>query len=654
MAAIGLAASIIASVKNATKDIAKVLDHLKEVEDSLTKLRDLVNQAEMLEKPLKSWPTLVALSSPNGALQQCNLAMMALYANLTPVEGRRMEIIELICWPVKKNKVEQCLKDIVTQKNVFIESLNVEHIGQSLKTGHVVSQMAKVQSDESRRKIIKWLFVTDPDTNQKAARKLHEDETSEWFTEGRDYLRWKEEPNTFLWLYGLPGCGKTILCSEIIEQTRQFCSDRPTDRALAYFYFSFRDTDKQMTTNLLRSLLSQLLQQSESTSNLVRILYDSYSHTQPPTDQLLSSIKSMIDSHRNRNVFIIIDALDECPNEGGERGDLCDCLITIKEWAASNLHVLVTSRSLVELTDSLDALCTIASISIEGAAVESDIRKFIRTQLSNDRKLQKWPTEIQGEIEKALTHGAQGMFLWVACQLNSLRKCVTASDVDKVLKSLPKTLDNTYERILMSIDTEHIQIAHIALRWISHAHRPVTIEELAEAVIIDLTACPSVNPRNRIPEPSWLMEILTGLVTISRRKRDWTRDNWMVYTPNYIHCVEIAHYSVTEYLNSSRILNTPAYMFYISNESAAEDIVQKCLCYITCYSVSNRKKESQQDLKEFPLLQYASHFWHKQLLANEDAITSQTKGLVFDFLASKTSLSSWLLVYVRPASRDGT
>lgn len=144
MAAIGLAASIIAviqittsvatqaykygrSVKNATSDIGKVLDHLKEVEDSLTKLRDLVNQGEMLEKPLKSWPTLVALSSSDGALQQCNLAMMALYANLTLVEGP-MKIIERARWPVKRKKVEQCLKDIVAQKNIFIESLNVEHM----------------------------------------------------------------------------------------------------------------------------------------------------------------------------------------------------------------------------------------------------------------------------------------------------------------------------------------------------------------------------------------------------------------------------------------------------------------------------------------------------------------------------------------------
>lgn len=164
-----------------------------------------------------------------------------------------------------------------------------------------------------------------------------------------------------------------------------------------------------MTTNLLRSLLLQLLESSDSISSSVRNLYDSYSHTQPPTDQLLSSIRSVIDSHRNKNVFIIIDALDECPSEGGERSDLCDSLRAMKEWAASNLHVLVTSRSLIELTNSLDALCTIDSISIEGAVVESDIRKLIRTQLSNDRKLQKWPTEIQGEIENALSCGAQGM-----------------------------------------------------------------------------------------------------------------------------------------------------------------------------------------------------------------------------------------------------
>jgi hypothetical protein len=81
----------------------------------------------MLEKPLKSWPTLVALSSPDGALQQCNLAMMALYANLALVEGP-MKIIERARWPVKRKKVEQCLKDIVAHKNTFIESLNVEHM----------------------------------------------------------------------------------------------------------------------------------------------------------------------------------------------------------------------------------------------------------------------------------------------------------------------------------------------------------------------------------------------------------------------------------------------------------------------------------------------------------------------------------------------
>jgi hypothetical protein len=62
-----------------------------------------------------------------------------------------------------------------------------------------------------RNKIIKWLSPTDPRTNQEAARKKHEIHTGKWFTEGLAYTAWLEQPNSFLWLHGIPGCGKTIL-----------------------------------------------------------------------------------------------------------------------------------------------------------------------------------------------------------------------------------------------------------------------------------------------------------------------------------------------------------------------------------------------------------------------------------------------------------
>jgi ankyrin repeat domain-containing protein 50 len=176
---------------------------------------------------------------------------------------------------------------------------------------------------------------------------------------------------------------------------------------LVYFYFSFQDTEKQKVANLLRSILSQLVRQTEYIPDPVVILYDNYLHSEPPKDRLLSAIKSMINGHKK--TFIVIDALDECPDENGERSDLCNILREIKEWAASNLHVLVTSRRKGDLVESLDPLCTIDPISIQGADVQSDIRKFIRSQLSKNRRLSIWPADVRDEIERTLVQGANGM-----------------------------------------------------------------------------------------------------------------------------------------------------------------------------------------------------------------------------------------------------
>ncbi len=117
-------------------------------------------------------------------------------------------------------------------------------------------------------------------------------------------------------------------------------------------------------------------------------------------------------------------------------------------------------------------------------------------------------------------------FRWVDLQLDSLKKCLTYSDVKKALTSLPKTLSESYERILLAIDEEHRRKALVALQWISHCCQPITIEELAEAVIIDPSATQSFNPHDRIPKPSWLLEILSGLVVVTKTNRRLTGTIW--------------------------------------------------------------------------------------------------------------------------------
>jgi len=65
-----------------------------------------------------------------------------------------------------------------------------------------------------------------------------------WFLESEQYAKWKASPSSFLWLHGIPGCGKTILSSTVIEDILQHCTNDP-GKAAAYFYFDFKDPQKQ-------------------------------------------------------------------------------------------------------------------------------------------------------------------------------------------------------------------------------------------------------------------------------------------------------------------------------------------------------------------------------------------------------------------------
>ena len=73
----------------------------------------------------------------------------------------------------------------------------------------------------------------------------------------------------------------------------------------------------------------------------MKALYENYQHNQPPTDQLMSAVKSMISDAGE--VYILMDALDECPEKNGERSELCPMLQDILEWKKQNVHILAVS-----------------------------------------------------------------------------------------------------------------------------------------------------------------------------------------------------------------------------------------------------------------------------------------------------------------------
>jgi hypothetical protein len=100
------------------------------------------------------------------------------------------------------------------------------------------------------------------------------------------------------------------------------------------------------------------------------------------------------------------------------------------------------------------------------------------------------------------------------CQFHSLSRCLSPTDVRTTLSSLPRTLDETYERILVNIPIDYQSKALTALQWIIYSVKELRLDQVSDAIIINPKADPPFSLANRPPEPRWILETLPGLVTI--------------------------------------------------------------------------------------------------------------------------------------------
>ncbi len=232
-------------------------------------------------------------------------------------------------------------------------------------------------------------------------------------------------------------------------------------------------------------------------------------------------------------------------------------------------------------------------------------------------------------------------FRWVECQIDSLKKCLTENDIRTALKSLPKTLDETYQRILMSLEEEHRSMAKRALSWLAYAIQPLSIEELATAACIapEENATP-FDPTHQIMEAKWLIDILSSMVIVTPKEKpnDWIETD----------CAEsviLAHFSVREYLNSERLKTSTASMFYVTDVSAQSTILLSSLLYLTEYSTWQGKSLSKNDLYECPILQYAAKFWpdHARAIQGNDITEADIE--VLKFLESPDVLRNSLSIF---------
>lgn len=211
------------------------------------------------------------------------------------------------------------------------------------------------------------------------------------------------------------------------------------------------------------------------------------------------------------------------------------------------------------------------------------------------------------------------------------------------MQSLPRGLDETYERILCNIDEGSIEEAQRILTLLCFSSRPLTVSELIDGIAVDLNTPAHFDPRRRLQDADDLLEICPGLINFDAKV-----DDKIPHINNKIKrntpFARIAHFSVQEYLESNRIKQQRAALFGLQNASAQAEIAQICLAYLQEPDLSTGKL-NQIKLDEFPLAHFAALFWHYHYKHAESATSLLDDLALRMFRDRQGSYSTWVKLH---------
>ena len=217
------------------------------------------------------------------------------------------------------------------------------------------------------------------------------------------YQSWVIGEEHTLYCPGIPGAGKTILSTIVINDLWRRAKLDPTHIGIAYVYFSYKLKSEQKINQVLRSLLRQLTQLLPSLPNEILELRTNHkdSQTQPTTRELSNLLRSV--ARLYPHVFIVLDALDECDTESGNRKTFLSSIAELQD--SSHVRLFATSRP-----DEMEGFFD-GKPWLEIRASDEDIRVFLEARiesLSGFISLRK-NEDLRAEIKRKIAEAASGM-----------------------------------------------------------------------------------------------------------------------------------------------------------------------------------------------------------------------------------------------------
>ena len=183
---------------------------------------------------------------------------------------------------------------------------------------------------------------------------------------------------------------------------------------MAHFYCDFRDEDKQSCRNLLISIISQLCAQSDPCCDVLAHIYSAHDDgtRKPSDDNLAKCLTKMLSLPDRGPIYLVIDGLDECPNNSGmptPREEVLDLVKTLVGLHLQNLHVCITSRPEIDIQTTLEPLTSFRVSLHNQTGQKKDIIDYVTFVVSSDTKMRRWREEDRKLVIETLSERADGM-----------------------------------------------------------------------------------------------------------------------------------------------------------------------------------------------------------------------------------------------------
>ncbi|KAH8848034.1 hypothetical protein MCOR27_007930 [Pyricularia oryzae] len=501
----------------------------------------------------------------------------------------------------------------------------------------VENKVTLLQSNTHIDKLKGWLSPADPSTNANRAKELRHKGTGAWLLENRKFKEWRDGPRRHLWLRALVGCGKTVLCAAVLEQLAKL-----DDCLVLNFFFDFADTEKQTYDSMLRVLLFQLYLDSpdpESRGYLDKLFQSNRNgQAQPSGHDLWECLKSMLAIQKK--VYVVLDALDESET----RGDLATWINNVvHEPGLQQLHLIFTSRPESDF-DCIPSMIGMDNcIELDKDAVNADIRAYVLSRLQNDRdfKSKNLPADLVEDICNRIGSGADGMFRWAFCQLQTLSAGTNLFDIRSALDDLPSNLEETYKLMLDKIPKDSRKAAISLLTFLAYCERPLKLLEVKDIMATAEAEPEPFDVERRTFDEAILRHCPGMIARISPEEKPYRER---------VDEFQLAHFSIKEFLLGQPNFTVP---------TASIRITTTCLSYLVDVGDHHTIHEVRV---LFPLAELAAKLWPThayQAQASEEMPKITTA--VLKLFKNKAAFQIWGQLYqpdrpdnIRPGPPEGS